>query len=145
MITRPLDLAARLRPEPPGQDAMFYVNVAALMLFFTFFGSSFVLAPGLAIEPPAVGGAVNAARRFDLVIRVRYTGMVFTQGGMMPLAELGPWLKQQTAGQTLLVLADAKLSVADQLAVADLAQAAGLKVQWAAQPTVGGATTHGGP
>jgi biopolymer transport protein ExbD len=138
MTARPLGLASRLRPEPPGQDALFFVNVAALALFFLFFGSSFVLAPGLAIELPAASGAEAGARRFDLVIRVRATGMVITEGGVMPLAELGPWLKRQPVGRTLLVLADEKLPVTDQLRVADLARAAGLKVQWAAQPAEGG-------
>ena len=50
MITRPLDLAAKLRPEPRRFDALFYVNVGVLALFFLVFGSRFVLAPGLGLD-----------------------------------------------------------------------------------------------
>ena len=50
MITRPLDLASKLRPEPRSLDALFYVNVGVLALFFTMLGSRFVLAPGLGVD-----------------------------------------------------------------------------------------------
>ena len=50
MITRPLDLAAKMRAEPRSFDALFYVNVGVLALFFLVFGSRFVLAPGLGVD-----------------------------------------------------------------------------------------------
>jgi biopolymer transport protein ExbD len=137
MITRPLDLASRLRPAPAGQDTLWFVNVGALVLFFMFFGSRFVLAPGLAIELPEAPGVVTAARAADTVITVRNADMVFAQGGVMPLARLGTWLKQQAAGRrglVLLVLADARLPGADLAEIVRLADAAGYQVQWAAQP-----------
>ena len=46
MITRPLDLASKLRPEPRNFDWLFFVNAGLLVLFFVLFGSRFVLAPG---------------------------------------------------------------------------------------------------
>lgn len=49
MITRPLDLASRLRPPPRGLDWLFVMNVALVALFFSLFGSRFVLAPGLGL------------------------------------------------------------------------------------------------
>ena len=45
MITRPLDLAAKLRPPPRSFDALFWVNVGVVVGFFALFGSRFVLAP----------------------------------------------------------------------------------------------------
>ena len=47
MITRPLELSSRLRPEPRTFDWVFYVNGGLIVLFFSLFGSQFVLAPGL--------------------------------------------------------------------------------------------------
>lgn len=59
MIVRPLDLASRLRPEPRDFDALFYVNAGMLALFFSLFGSRFVIAPGLELDfqVPVVAGA----------------------------------------------------------------------------------------
>ena len=50
MITRPLDLASKLRTEQRSLDALFWVNVGILVLFFTLFGSRFVLAAGLGVN-----------------------------------------------------------------------------------------------
>ena len=59
MITRPLDLASRLRPPPRNFDAWFYVNAGLLVLFFYWFGSRFILAPGLGVnfQLPRIAGA----------------------------------------------------------------------------------------
>ena len=50
MITRPLDLASRLRPPPRNFDVFFYVNLGLMVLAFTVLGSRFVLAPGFGVD-----------------------------------------------------------------------------------------------
>ena len=84
MITRPLDLASRLRSPPPSFDALFYVNVGLLGMFFMLFGSPFVLAPGLGVDfrLPAAAGANANARTPTHVISVLATGQIFTAHGV---------------------------------------------------------------
>jgi hypothetical protein len=59
MITRPLDLAGKLRPGPRNFDFVFLVNGGLIALFFTLFGSPYVLAPGLGVDfvMPEMSGA----------------------------------------------------------------------------------------
>ena len=68
MIARPLDLASRLRPPPQGMGSLHYVNVGLLCLFFSLFGSRFVLAPGLGLDfqlPQLAGAQAGAAQATD--------------------------------------------------------------------------------
>ena len=63
MITRPLDLASKLRPPPRNLDMLFLVNGGLLVLFFMLFGSRFVLSPGLGVDfrlPVMAGALANA-------------------------------------------------------------------------------------
>ena len=93
MITRPLDLAARMRPAPRGLDALFYVNVGALALFFFVFGSRFVLAPGLAVDfaPPAADESATARLTTDVVIAVPASNMAVVDGAVVDFKGLGEW------------------------------------------------------
>ena len=63
MITRPLDLAARLRPPPRNFDWVFLAVGGLIVLFFDLFGSRFVLAPGLGVDfrLPTMPGALAGA------------------------------------------------------------------------------------
>lgn len=105
MITRPLDLAARLRPLPRGWDALFYVNVGALAIFFFLFGSRFVLAPGLAVDfrLPQVGETALSAWTTDVVISVdsvseaRGTSRIFVPGAVLDYAGLEVWLRTEAS------------------------------------------------
>ena len=76
MITRPLDLASRLRPPPRSFDSLFFVNVGVIALFFFVFGSRFVLAPGLGVNftLPELRGADAGAARTTHVISVARPG-----------------------------------------------------------------------
>ncbi|MCF3650702.1 ExbD/TolR family protein [Synoicihabitans lomoniglobus] len=135
MITRPLDLASRLRPPPRSMDAVFYANVVLLGLFFAFFGSRFVLSPGVALlqtdfAMPASMDATVAAVSTTAVISVLGPDMVFTDAGRMTYAELALWLPGQVArgGEAesrLLVRADARVSARDLMRLSDLARGAG--------------------
>lgn len=101
MITRPLDLASRLRPEPRNLDFLFLVNGGLLVLFFLLFGSRFVLAPGLGVEfvMPEMAGASAGAARTTHVISVIRPGLIFVDDGAINFEQLREWLKLQ-AGQT---------------------------------------------
>lgn len=98
MITRPLDLASRLRPPSRGLDALFYVNVAALAVFFLIFGSRFVLAPGLAVDfsLPSADAAATARLVTDVVVAVPASNMAVVEGAVVDFKGLGGWLKARS-------------------------------------------------
>ena len=140
MITRPLDLAARLRPPPRSLDPVFYVNAGLIVLFFSLFGSRFVLSPGLGIDfrLPVMPGAVAGGRPTDVVIAVRSADMVMVEGFVLNLPKLKTWLEQRAEGHhdlRLLVQASAELSLEDMTQIEDMAHSAGFAVvQIAAEP-----------
>ena len=97
MIARPLDLATRLRPPPQGTGALHYVNVGLLGLFFSVFGSRFVLAPGLGVDfqIPQLSGAQAGAAQATHVISVLRSGQIFSEEGIVDLGQLREWLKSR--------------------------------------------------
>jgi len=99
MITRPLELSSRLRVAPRSFDALFWVNVGALVLFFGLFGSRFVLAPGLGVDfyLPELGGARGGAVRTMHVISMVGSGLIFTDDGALPLEQIEGWLAVQSS------------------------------------------------
>lgn len=144
MITRPLDLASRLRPINRGWEALSYVNVGALALFFFVFGSRFVLAPGMAVDfalPEASRGATSAWMT-DVVIAVPASGQAVVGGAVLDFPALGVWLKERAledeangvgdvqaggarGGKRLLVQASAALPARDLATIYALAAEAG--------------------
>lgn len=146
MITRPLDLASRLRTPPRNFDFLFLVNGALLVLFFALFGSRFVLAPGLWIDDahnreivlPQMDHSIASAARTSIVISVTGPGIVVTDEGRFSYTELRSWLLrrgQREPGARLLVRADVSLPMQDFAEISAMARAAGLTVQLAAEPT----------
>jgi len=138
MITRPLDLAGKLRSEPRSFDWMFWVNAAAVVLFFGVFGSRFVLAPGLGVDfrLPVVVGAAASAKAPTHMISVTEGGKIFTSDGLRDLKELTPWLEDQVHGAgapVLLVRADDGVSLAMQADITNAAQSVGFEVIFAAE------------
>ena len=126
MITRPLDLASKLRPAPRNFDWLFVANAGLLVLFFSVFGSRFILAPwiGVAFRLPAVAGANAAARPPTHVINVIDSGQIFTADGPQKLEAIGGWLRAQAAGTTaplLLIRADRRVPAS---VITDIASAA---------------------
>ena len=129
MITRPLDLASKLRPEPRNFDALFYVNVGALALFFLVFGSRFVLAPGLGVdfELPKLPGAVSNAVTTTSTISVKNSGQIFADG-LLSLPQLREWLKTEAKKNkhpSLLVRMSAGVPVSVQNEIVSAAREAG--------------------
>ena len=151
MITRPLALLDRLRPPPRVYDALFYVNLLLLGLFFALFGSRFVLSPGVQLENPefqlprtTVAG--EGAARTVLVIDLPRGGVAITAEGQLTYQRLAGWLQQrgkELQGGRVLVRADATtVPMQDLLAVFEMIQAAGFEVQLAAD--TGGLRRGGG-
>ncbi|MGH7943870.1 MAG: ExbD/TolR family protein [Opitutaceae bacterium] len=137
MITRPLDLALRLRPEPRNFDALFFVNVGLLVLFFGLFGSHFVLAPGLEVDfrLPIAEGANASAKAPTHVISVLATGQILTSHGVRTLDELPAYFASQVRGTeapVLLVRGDAAVPTSVVATISSAAKAAGFLVLWAA-------------
>jgi biopolymer transport protein ExbD len=130
MITRPLDLAARLRPEPRNLDFWFYVNGGLLVLFFSLFGSRFVLAPGLGVDfrMPEMPGATAGAAPTDRVISVLPTGQIFAADGLVNFAQLREWLKteaEKLKRPSLLVRASAGVPTSQLARIVSAATEAG--------------------
>lgn len=144
MITRPLDLAARLRPEPRGALALAVANVGLVALFFVLFGSRFVLSPGLGVDfqlpevPGADAGAVATTHHLSVVS----SGQIFAGDGLRDAAQLRPWLEAQArtvATPSLLIQAGRDVSLTVVMEIAGLAHAAGFRVHFAAaEPAAGG-------
>jgi biopolymer transport protein ExbD len=137
MITRPLDLASKLRPEPRNFDWLFFVNAGLLVLFFSLFGSRFVLAPGLGIDfrLPTVAGATAGARAPTHVISVINSGQIFTSDGLRKLGDLRNWLAQNaknTRSPLLLVRGSSGVPMSVLADIANAATATGYEVLWAA-------------
>ena len=133
MIARPLDLASRLRPPPQGMVTLHYVNVGLLGLFFTLFGSRFVLAPGLGVDfqLPQQPGAQSGAAQASNVISVLRSGQIFTDEGLVDMGQLGEWLATRAARErtpTLLIRASAEVTLSELIEIEGAAHNAGFKV-----------------
>jgi biopolymer transport protein ExbD len=130
MITRPLDLASRLKEAPAGGVQIFYINVGLLVLFFGLFGSRFVLSPGLSTDfaLPTAGASGVSAQIADLVIAVPSSGTALADGQVLDFRALGLWLKDKNAGTSrrrLLVHASSSLPAKDLAEIYVLAAEAG--------------------
>ena len=138
MITRPLDLASRLRPAPRNLDWLFFVNGGLIIFFFVFFGSRFVLSPGLGVEfeLPKVAGALNDARVTTHVITVVNEGQIIVGDGMRTLDQLPEWFGAQAKTEkrpALLVRAGASVQASVLAQILGMAHTAGFEVTLAAE------------
>ena len=142
MITRPLDLSARLRPPPHGYEFVFYLNAGIIALFFMLFGSRFVLSPGLGMNfsIPVMPAALEGAVSTDVVVSIKGADLAFVEGAKVDFAGLRGYLKERakgTSGLRLLVQADASLTTRDLTELYDMAREAGFaSVQIAAEPRI---------
>ncbi len=130
MITRPLDLASKLRPEPRNFDFLFLVNGGLIVLFFTLFGSPFVLAPGLGMnfKMPEMRGAGQGAVATTDVISIKQGGVIVTESGNITLPQLRDWLKVRAKASKhplLLVRAHAQMPLEDIAEIQAAAKEAG--------------------
>ncbi|MFT3782888.1 MAG: biopolymer transporter ExbD [Nibricoccus sp.] len=142
MITRPLDLLSKLRPPPRNYDFLFLVNGALIALFFSLFGSRFILSPGLRISGAdlQIGSspyAIEAAQYTRVTISVYASGEMWGDSGLLNDAQLTPWLKKQAKrapDSVLLVIMDKNAPSEMLKKIYDAARAVGFKsIQLAAQ------------
>jgi biopolymer transport protein ExbD len=147
MITRPLDLVARLSPPPRDLDFVAWINGGVIVLFFSLLGSRFILAPGPMIgvnggdQPfvlPNLQSEAELVGSSSVVVSFRRSNVILFEGGMYTLPELRRHLAgyaKDHPGAVMLVRADAQVSVQDFLALCDMARAVGFAgVQAAAEP-----------
>ena len=129
MITRPLDLASKLRSEPRSLDALFYVNVGVLALFFSVLGSRFVLAPGLGVDFH-LPVTTNVSRVITTsTISVKNSGQIFADG-LLSMPQLREWLKaeaKKAKDPSLLMRMSAGVPVSVQNDIVSAARDAGFK------------------
>lgn len=142
MITRPLDLHSKLRPEPRNFDWLFFVNAGLLLLAFSVFCSRFVLAPGISVgfQLPTTEGAEANASRTTHMIDVSGSGQILTEDGFRTMEELKNWLRVQataTKSPVLLVRAESSnVSLATAIDISSAAKEAGFQVLVAADEPV---------
>lgn len=139
MITRPLELVARLRPDPRNFDWLFYVNGGLIVLFFFLFGSRFVLAPGLGVSfqiPKMAGSTAGAALTTHRISVVR-ADLIFVDEGAINASDLRGWLDREAKKvqrPSLLVLVGSAVPTTVFTAIASSAHSAGfVHVQMATQ------------
>ena len=133
MITRPLDLLSRLRPQPRNFDVLFLVNGGLIALFFTLFSSHFVLSPGLRVNNSdlmmaASKDATANAKATPVSVSVNASGQVWGDSGLIPPSRLLDWLAAQAKrepGSTLLVIMDTRAPMDVFTNISDAAKAAG--------------------
>lgn len=138
MITRPLDLASRLRSQPRSFDFFFFVNVGLLGLFFMLFGSRFVLAPGLGVDfdLPVLTGHGATVATTQRVISIRPSGQILADG-LLNLPQLREWLNREAQKlrdgrkvkePALLIRASASVPLSEVTEIVAAARAAGFSV-----------------
>ena len=134
MITRPLELQARLSPPPRDLDFFAWVNVGVVVLFFSLLGSRFVLAPGLLIgagnegfQLPA-GSGQQSATTASVVVSYRQDDVILFEGAIVKLPELKQRLEayaKDHPGEILLLLADKHVSAQAVTDLSGMARSAG--------------------
>ncbi|PTY07718.1 hypothetical protein DB347_05690 [Opitutaceae bacterium EW11] len=140
MITRPLDLSTRLRPPPRSYDYLFWVNGVLIVLFFLFFGSRFVLSPGMGVARsddmlPIVTHAVAGAVPTQLRVEVAEGGKLCIDTGFVSKDKFREWLAAQAKrhpGAVLLVQYNKKNDNDLMTEITNAANEVGLRVQQAA-------------
>ena len=132
MITRPLELASRLRPAPRSFDWLFFVNAGLIVLFFSLFGSRFVLAPGFTVLPSITGANANA-RIATHHITVQGERQILAGDGVRDLPGLKAWLVAQARASkekpVLLVVAKQDVDLDLIARIASVADEAGFELQ----------------
>jgi len=130
MITRPLDLASKLREQPRSFDFLFYVNVGLVVVFFSLFGSRFILAPGLGVDfqMPEMAGSAAGAMPTDRMISVRPSGQIFAADGLLNLPQLKAWLRAEAPklkNPSLLIRASSAVPLSQLADITSAAREAG--------------------
>ncbi|HKB89829.1 MAG TPA: biopolymer transporter ExbD [Opitutaceae bacterium] len=136
MITRPLNLESHLRPKPKSMDWAYWVNVGLIAFFFTFFGSRFVLSPGLSMSLPNVAASAITPVATNVVLSMRRSDMIVFEDGVYNLSTIRTRLESYAKNKkelSLLIRSDRQVPFQDVSAVAVAAREAGFQVTLAAE------------
>jgi biopolymer transport protein ExbD len=110
-----------MSPPPRDLNAVAWVNVGVIVLFFSLLGSRFVLAPGMlvgvggtgVIQLPQVNAAAITAVPTTVVVTYRRDNVILFDGGMYTLAELRKHMEvyaRKHPGEVMQVNADKQVS-----------------------------------
>lgn len=143
MLSRPLDLASRLRPAPRNFDHVFLINLGLIALFFQVFDSPYVLAPVLEIggfELPVAAKAGVGAPTPTLRITVTVGGLgepsIFLDSGPHNFTQFKARLKEHARtvkNPVLFMQVDRRVPFGDWRDIQSAAEEAGFRVYTAAQ------------
>ena len=128
MFPQPFELVSRLSPPPRDFNAIAWVNVAVVVLFFGLLGSRFVLAPGQLMELPTMAPASLTAVETSVVVNYRRDDVILFGAGMYSLADIKTPLEEYARkhpGATLQVNADKQVSAEALFKLGDVAASAG--------------------
>jgi biopolymer transport protein ExbD len=144
MLTRPLDLASRLRPAPRNFDHVFLINLGLIALFFQLFDLPYVLSPTLEVggfELPVSANAGVGAPNYTLSITVTVGAVpgapaIYVDNGLHNLTQLKARLKEHARtvkAPVLLMVVDRRVPFGDCIDIRIAAEDAGFRVYTAAQ------------
>ena len=132
-------------PKPARLNLWPFLDLMAIGLFFTLFSSKFVMAPGLILDLPEVGNpqvAIAPIYEVITVTEVKGEEMIFFQDSALELESFGKMIESRARpprNATLLVKADARVSMQTLSALSELAVKAGYaRVQLATEETQAG-------
>lgn len=139
MLSRPLDLASRLRPAPRNFDHVFLINLGLIALFFRVFDLPYVLAPALELggfELPVVAkagvGAPSPTLSITVTAGVSGGPNIIVDSGPHNLAQFKVLLKEhaRTVKTTpvLSMLVDRRVPFGDWSDIRAAAEEAGFRV-----------------
>lgn len=117
-----------------------FVDLCAIGLFFALFSSKFVMAPGITLALPEVDNPQVAISPYNEVVsisEVKGEEMIFFQDSVLNLESFARYLEKRGGvqdGTTLLVRADARVTMQTLSSLSEIAMRAGYaKVQLAAE------------
>ena len=133
MVTHPLDLNSKRRPPPRSFDWVFYVNVGIIVLFFSLFGSRFILSPALVVDGTPFNAPVRPHNQISyvagtMVISIKANGQIFIESGLVSPTQLRAWLEEKIKSApdaSVLLRADASVPIEKILEISAMVTDAG--------------------
>lgn len=141
MIVQPFNFTARLKQTSIGFEIVPFIDFCLILIFFTWLGSPFVVAPGLTVNLPDMrdpGADAIPASRVLTVGEVEGRELIIYDNRVQTLDTLGKSFAEHPAersGEVLLLRLKRDVSVQLLLRINELAAQAGFSaVQIAAEP-----------
>jgi biopolymer transport protein ExbD len=134
MITRPLDLQSKLSAPARSFDGLFWLNVGAVVLFFTLLGSKFVLPYGVAVGTdggsslPSAPSLAQSISGPTVVVSYRSDNVILFEDGVYPFSDLRSQMERYIKahpGAIVLLRINAEAPVKAFTQISELAQSLG--------------------